>query len=145
MGLEVGLILGAAVSAAGLVAQTVQAKKAGRARKEAQQISGASEEIQNRLARRKAAREERIRRARIINSAEQSGGGGSSGVVGAISALGSNFNAAVAGQKSQELASRGISIQSQKFANAESKSERIDAFVKIGNAGIDLADDLDLF
>ena len=151
MGIETGLILSAAVATAGVIAQTVQASRARKAQREAQAISGASEEIKNRAARRRAAREARIRRARIIQSAETSGGEGSSGLVGSLSALGSNFASAVANQKSGELASQGISRASQSAADARSRSGQIGAFTKIAGIGVKLAfpgsddDDSDLF
>lgn len=107
-----------AVSAAATVYSTrKQEELAGQAadeRRKARRIQNSTEKVKNRSERRRAAREERIRRARLISTAENSGGAGSSGLVGATSALGSNFGAAVANQRFEELANRGISAALQK-------------------------------
>ena len=139
MGLETLLTL--AVSAASAVSSSVQARKRARAERTANAIQGAGGEIENRLARRRAAREERLKRARLVNSGELAGASGSSGMAGASSALQSNFGAGVAGQRSQELASRGISAALQRSADAQSRMASLDQWSQIGQKVIGIAGD----
>lgn len=131
-------LVGLAVSAATGIAQAAQARKAAKAQREASEISAAGQAVQDRVARRRALRETRIRRAIIENSAAQSGALGSSGVIGATSALESNTGASIANQESQRLTSVAIGRQNQIAAQAESKFDQIGAFGKIVNQGISL-------
>lgn len=144
MGIEL-LAVSLAVSAAGTVASTVQQSKARRARAEAGRVQGASETVRNRLERRRLARQERIRRARLVSEAESSGATGSSGLIGAQSALGANFGASVAGQTAQTLATRGVSAALQREADAVSRSAQISGFTSLVNKGISLGADAGIF
>lgn len=134
MGIE---LLTLAVTAATTIASTVQARKAAKSRKRAQAISNASEEIQNRTARRRAAREERIRRARLVQSAETSGAENSSGLVGATSALGSNLAAGIANQSSQRRGAQAISAANQKATDAEDRGRFFNSLGSLAKSGLD--------
>lgn len=127
-----------AVTAATTIAQMSQARRAAKAQKEASEISGAGQQIQDRVARRRAIREARVRRAMIENSAAQSGGQGSSGESGALSAVGSTLGASVANQSTQARVSQGISVQNQKAAEAETAFDQIGAFGKLANQGLSM-------
>ena len=147
MGIELTLLQGLqlAVGAAGVISGVATAKKATKARNESKNISTANQQIQDRIAKRRAAKESRIKRARLIQAGETSGASGSSGLVGATSALGANFGAAVAGQKSQQFAAQGISAANQRAANAESQGARNEALFEVLGKGIKMADDENLF
>lgn len=140
MGLETLALASLATTAATTVVQAVQARKASKAQEEANSISIAGQEVQDRVARRRAIRESRIRQAMIENSAVSSGATGSSGESGAIAALGSNTGAAVANQQSQSLTAAGVTRQNQRAASAESRFQQIGAFGAAVNQGISLWD-----
>lgn len=140
MGLGLIAFTSLAVGAASSVAQAAQARKAARAQEEAGEISSAQQEIQDRVERRKVAREARIRRAIIEQSAVTSGAEGSSGELGAKSALDSNVAASFANQSSQRAASQGITRQNQIAADAESRFDTIGAFGGLVQQGLSLWD-----
>lgn len=145
MGIGIGAILSLAVSAAGVVASSIQAKKARKSQRRAQAIQSASEEIKNRAARRRAAREERIRRAQIISSAGQSGAGTSSGVTGAVGGLRSSTAAGTALQSSNVIANQGISAALASAQRAQDRGKSILAFSNLAQEGINIFDDEGFF
>lgn len=120
-------VIGAVVSTVATVsAQRKQAsalEAQAEQQKLANQIGTASQVTQDRLARRRAAREERVRRARIISSGVTSGGAGGSGLFGSLSALTGNFDAALADQAGQRLASKGISAANQRAADFNTEAQ----------------------
>ena len=134
-------LLSLAVTAATTIAQQSQARKAARAQREANAISSAGQQIEDRMARRRALREARVRRAIIQNSAAQNGAQGSSGESGALSALGSNLGASFANQTTQANVSQGISAANQKSADAQNAFDQIGAFGKLAQQGIGLWSD----
>lgn len=140
-----GAILTLAVGVFSAVKQNQQAKKARIAQREANAVSGASQEVSNRLARRNEAKRLRITRARIMASATSSGVGESSGEFGATSASTSASNSSVATQQSQVLAAQGITAANQQAANAISRGKSIGAFGGLLQQGIGLADDAGKF
>jgi len=136
MGIETMLLL--AVSTAGTIAQSVQARKAAKAQKEARAISTAGGEIKDRAARRRALREERIRRARLVQASESSGTEGSSGELGAVSSLSANRQSAVANQSAQGLVAQGISAANQRAADAQTRFNQIGAFTDLVGKGLEI-------
>lgn len=120
-----------------------QQNKAARARKEGQRIQGNTEQVQSRLARRRAARQERQRRSALIASSVATGTGGSSGQLGAESAIGSNFGQAVAQQGAQTRGALGISAALQTAANAENRAASAQAFGNLVTSSINLKKTLD--
>lgn len=134
-------LLSLAVGAASTIAQTVQARKASKARRESQAVQTASQNVKDRLARRRSAREERVRRARLIQASTTAGTSGSSGEVGASSAIGSNFAASVANQSGQKTAADGISAANQRVADAQSRANSIAAFSGLAKQGLGMWDD----
>lgn len=145
MGLELGALLSLAVGAASTVASSIQAKKARKADAQAQAIQLASQRFENKIARRKSAREERIKRARIQASAEQAGAAGSSGEVGAVGALSANRASAEGAQRGLEGFSNAISASLQRGANLRSRSRETLAFGKLATTGIKVAEDFGIF
>lgn len=135
MGVEV---IALAVTAASAVNTTVQQRKAAAAQKESGAINTASGEAENIAARRRAAREARIRRGRLRAAAQSTGTSGSSGLAGAESALQSNLGAAIAGQRTQELAARGLTAASQRVADAKSNAAIFNAWAGVAMEGLDL-------
>lgn len=134
-------ILGLAVSAASTIVQAVQGRKAAKARRESQAVQTAGEAIRDRLARRRAAREERVRRARLLQSSEVGGTSGSSGELGASGALRTNSAAGVANQSSQRTVSQGISAANQQAADAQSRAASVGAFADLVQSGLNVWDE----
>ena len=136
----VASVLGLVLKGATIIAQRAQAKKAAAAQRESRAVETSGQQIENNLARRKAAREERVRRSRIIAASANEGTAGSSGEVGAISALGTNFGSAVSEQTSQVRAAEGISAANQRAADAQQKFDFIGSFGNLVQEGLDLFD-----
>tara|TARA_Y100001973_G_scaffold106665_1_gene186296 strand:+ start:17081 stop:17608 length:528 start_codon:yes stop_codon:yes gene_type:complete len=126
MGIGVGTIIAAASLATTAAAGYMQyqaASDAADAREEAGKISGAQQQIQQRRGTRQAIREERIRRARIMQAAESTGVGGSSGQFGSTAALSTLTGTNVANQRGQAAAARGIGAANQRAADAQSTGQ----------------------
>lgn len=138
-------VLSLAATAVSTVSQIRASKRAQDAREEQAAISGANEEIKNRLARRRQAKRERIRRAQILASAEGSNVAGSSGALGAVSALSSSTASSLATQQSNILAAQGLTRASQQEADAISSSKRAAAWGSLLNEGIAFAKEENIF
>lgn len=140
MGIET-LIAAASVatSAASSVMQRNQAKKVAQAQREGRDIQQASEERQNILARRRAAREARIRRARIAQASANQGTQGSSSEAGSQAALGANFGASAAAQSGQAAGAKAISKTNQAAADASFKQQQIGAYGELAQQGFGFA------
>lgn len=143
MGIEA--LLSLSITAASGLAQRSAARRAARARRTSNEIQTATGEIGNVIARRRSARQERIRRARLINSSRASGTAVSSGAFGALSAISSNFGAARSLQSVQELAARGLSAASQREASANERIQTIGQITQFANQGLEIASDAGLF
>lgn len=85
--------------------------------KEANAVSSAQEQVNSRVSRQRAARQERVRRAQLLSSSSMSGMAGSSGLIGAQSAMGSNFGQAVAQQRGQTNTAFALSNFNQQQAD----------------------------
>ena len=134
-------LLSLAVSAATGIAQAVQSRKAAKARRESQAVQTAGENIQDKLSKRRAAKEERIRRARLVQASTTGGTSGSSGEIGATSALGANFASAQASQSAQRGVAQGISAANQKEADAVGRSNTFGAIGNLAQQGFGMWDD----
>lgn len=130
------ILLGAAVatSAVSAIGQNRAQKKAAAARREANAISSAAEAIRSRMERSRSAKEERIRRARMLSVASSTGSSDSSGLAGGVSALGTNFAGARANQQVQSNAALGISAANQRAADALSRAQMFADFGSFGQA-----------
>ena len=137
MGIEVAI--GAAIAAASVatgVMQLGQAKKASKAREEGNKVSTAQQQSEAAASRRRAVREARIRRAMVLNQAENTGTSESSGALGATGVIGTNVASANAEARGQTRAIQGINAANQRAANYEYKAARIGAFGDIFTSGL---------
>lgn len=137
MGIEVAI--GAAIAATSVVTGVMQysaAKKADRARKEANAISSAQAKNDNIAAQRKAFREARLRRAQIMQSSENTGTAASSGQLGAVGVVGTNYGSNVATASGQTRSIVGINAANQRAADYEFKGAQAGAFGNIFSSAL---------
>ena len=123
MGLE--LIVGAASLAVGLISAGSAAadrKASAAAGREANQIRTAQGRVQASEQRRQLLREERLRRAKMLQGAQNSGTAGSSGVLGGTAAIGTNVDNVISQQLGDTKANEGINNWEQKAVNYENKA-----------------------
>lgn len=137
-------VLSLGVAAASAVSQDRQRRRAARAQTEANNVNTATGEINNTVSRRRAAREARIRIARLRANAQNTGTEVSSGLSGASSAIGSNLGIVLSQQKTAEQAARGLSAANQTIASASNNIARIREITKLAQQGIKIADDAEL-
>lgn len=133
MGVEILML---AVSAASAINTVRNQRTEASAQREAGKINTATGEAENIAARRRAAREARIRRGRLRAAAANSGTTGSSGELGASGALTSNLGGAVAAQRSGELSARGLSAANQRAADARSNTAIFNAYAGVAVQGL---------
>lgn len=109
------------ISAASAVHSAQQAKKVSRARREQNKVSNATERIKLEASRRQQLREERVRRAQILQASENTGVAGSSGAHGSISNLSTRIGGNLAIQTSGVLGTTGINNLSSDIAGYKSR------------------------
>ncbi len=137
MGIEV--ILGAAALAVGLISTGVSvnaANQSAAAQKESQNISLGQSQVTARENRRQLLREERIRRARILQGSENSGGSGSSGETGALGAINTNVSGQIAASTGESKANTGINIQNQKATDFDNQARQALQWGEVFQGGI---------
>lgn len=138
MGVE--LLIGAAVAAASVVTgigQLNAAKKASRARNEANNVANAQQANEAADSRRKAVREARIRRAQILQSSENAGlGTQGSGTQGAVSVVNTNLGSANSAASGQSAAATGINRLNQKAADYDFQAAKWGAFGNIFSSAL---------
>lgn len=141
--MAIGLVAGLTLASQGanLLIQRSASKRSEAAQQERGAISSGSQQVQDRLERRRLAKSSRIARAAIVNSSGNTGTTGSSGELGALSAERSSVDASIAGQGSQVLASRGITQQNNQIASAESRALGSQAFTNLFKTGLNIAED----
>lgn len=143
--------VGLAVAAGGTALSFVQQQRAQGQAKDAaneQRKAGAIQSSQNSLAQaqeqRQQIREERIRRAQIMNQAEQSGASGSSGEIGATGALSTNLASNIGSNRSAIQAGQMITGFNQRAANfstqAQTSMNRANMWNSISNVGSQVFD-----
>lgn len=123
-------VVSLAVTAAAAYEQSRQSKAAAKDRKEAAAVSQAEQAAQQNQNRRQQIREERVRRATILQSSQNTGVSASSGELGATSALGSLISGNLAGMNRQSRSAAGIGAANQSAADADLKGAQWGA---IGN------------
>lgn len=138
MGIETLLIASLAVGAAGTIHQASLASRQQRLQREGNRITQATNDFQNRLSRRQAIREARIRRARIANSAEVTGSSGSSGELGASSSVGASLGVSIAEQQRDILAKNALTDINQQVSNINYKMDRSAAFVGLAQTALNM-------
>lgn len=118
--MAVGAAIAAVVVAAASAYQQSRASKAAaKDRKEAQQVSQAEQAAQQNQNRRAQVREERVRRAQVLQSSQNTGVSQSSGELGATSALGTLIGGNLASMQRQQNSSAAIGGLSQSAADSD--------------------------
>jgi len=130
-------LLSLAVNAVSTIASMGADAQRASAEREARKIGSANEQLRNRDARRKAIREERVRRQQIAQASVNTGVSGSSGEIGSAAALASSVGRNIAFQQQETLAAQGISKQNQKAANAKTTMNNISSLTDLFQTGID--------
>lgn len=108
-----------AVAAGSAYAANEQASNAASDRKKAQKVGQAEQEAKSSEQRRQQIREERVRRATIMQSSENTGVTSSSGQLGAISALGTQVGGNISSLSRQTESASAIGSLNQSAANAD--------------------------
>jgi hypothetical protein len=136
MGIETALIVATAASvavgAAGTIQSSIQARKAGSARRKAVAAENRKQEIQNRRSRRSAIREAQVKRASIVNFAQGGDFGESSPVSQATGSISSQLGTNIGFSEAVSANNREIGFFSQKAANLDQSSQ---LFQSIGSLG----------
>lgn len=126
--LAVGVISGASASSA--------YKKSAAAQKEANAIETAQTKINAADERRRLLREERIRRARLMQGAQNTGTSGSSGELGAMSAITTNVDSIMSAQLGETKAIEGMNKWRQVATDYEQKARESLMWGDIFSSGI---------
>jgi hypothetical protein len=124
MGLETALLIGAAVVGAGTVIEGQRdAKAAARYSQQAQARAASEQRAANASEaareRRAQVREERVRRARILQTAQNTGTSDSSGELGALGSLSTNLGAGIGTNLGKIQTAQNLSIFGQQQADAQ--------------------------
>lgn len=123
MGVEVAIaVVALAVAGASAYEQNKQAKEAAKERKQANKVAQAEQSAVKNDNRRQQIREERVRRASIIQASQNTGVSESSGQLGATSALGSLISGNLASSSRQANSSNAIGGHLQKATNYDAKA-----------------------
>lgn len=123
MGITAIALASLAVSAVAGYQQYEAAKDSAKAREEGQDIQAAQGTIEQRRGTRQAIREERIRRARIMQASENTGVSGSSSQFGSIAALSTLTGSNVAAGRGRTAAARGIGRTNQTALDAQTQGQ----------------------
>lgn len=113
-----------AVAAGSMYMSAKQAKAASKDRKEASAVSSAENSAQRSQNRRQQVRDERVRRAQIMQGSQNTGASQSSGELGSTSALGTLISSNVASLSRQENSSNAISSWTQSAADHDLSSQQ---------------------
>lgn len=137
MGLEVIFgVISAVVGVVGGIAQANAASQAAAAQKEANNVQSAQQKVASAESRRQKVREERIRRAQIIASSENSGTTNSSGSLGAQGALATNLAGMVSFSQGESRANSAYNSNMQRAADFTSQANTIGAWTNTIQNGI---------
>lgn len=137
MGLE--LVFGALSLAVGLVSTAssqAAARRAAAAQAEANNIQLAQSENKSREDKRQLLREERIRRARIMQSSYNTGGAASSGEIGAMGAISTNVDSQVAASRGESKANAGVNLFNQKATDYNNQAQQALAWGEVFQGGL---------
>lgn len=107
------------------VMQASAASDAADERREAARIQSNRESIRNQENRRAMVREERIKRAQILQSSETTGTGGSSGEAGATGSLGTQTGLSLSFNTGDTRAVQDINAANQRAADANERARQI--------------------
>jgi len=131
---SLGLIV-SAVSGVYGVSQNIAARKDQKAIKREQAAANKGQELEER---RKQIREERVKRARILQASENTGTSGSSGEAGAIGNLSTNLGSNLGSNLSAVERGGTISDLSQSAANHQGNAQLAGAVGSLANTGLKL-------
>lgn len=137
MGIEV--IVAAATLTSSIVSaneQKKQAKKAAAAQQQNRNEENARNKAQQMAERRAQIREERVKRARVLQSAQNTGVAFSSGETGATSSLSTNLNSNIGFNQSMIASGERMSVFSQNAADAQMRGQNA---AMLGNLALNLA------
>lgn len=123
-----------ALTGASAVASNRQQSKAADEQKKVRRQQQASLAEQAAMERRQQIREERIKRARVMQAAELTGTTGSSGALGAGGALSTQFASNVGFNQSQLAGAQAISQYQQNAANAASRANDFNALGSVAGS-----------
>ena len=140
MGLE--LIFGAASLAVGLISNASAANdraQAGAAQRESNAIGTAQAKISSAENRRQLLREERVRRARMMQAATNTGTSGSSGLAGGTSAISTNVDNITSASLGETKANEGINKWNQKAVDLENQARQTLAWGDVFQSGLTTA------
>ena len=121
MGINVAIVA-LAISAVSTYQSVKASKQAAREQKNANKIQTAAQKNADAAARRQKIREERVRRAQILQQAENTGVSGSSGAIGAVGVLSNNLGQINANVNASADAAGAISDSNQRAADYSSKA-----------------------
>ena len=113
-----------------------QQKSSERKRRRANQVQRNQQTVEDRRSRSQAQREDRIRRARILNRAEAAGMGESSGVMGGLGSMTSQLGSAFAAQSGQALSADTITSLNNSAATNIFNAQMAEGFNNIFQAGV---------
>lgn len=133
------IIIGIASLAVGAVSTVVQAEAASDAakeRKEAREVDSAQFRNRQQEEIRKSVREERIRRAQILNQAENTGTSASSGAIGSTGALSTNLRSGAAFAQSNIKAHESVNRHLQNAADIETDAATFGAFANLFSSAL---------
>jgi len=116
-------ITSAIVAVTGIAISAEAASKARKATKERGEVQSAEQRNRDAAALRQQAREERIKRARILQASEEAGTGGASREIGAVSALRTQVSANVGRIAGGQRTAAGISDLNQDIASAQAQQQ----------------------
>lgn len=119
-----------AVAAGSAYAANEQASDAASSRKKAQKVSQAEQEARASESRRQQIREERVKRATILQSSENTGVTSSSGQLGSISALGSQVGGNISSLSRQTDSAAAIGQYNQSAVDSDYRAGQIQ---QVGN------------
>lgn len=120
-------IAAVAVAGASSYEANQQAKKAAEKEEEAQKVSAAEQAAQQTAQTRAQIREERVRRAQILQASENTGVTGSSGALGSTGALQTTVGSNLAAASRQAASAQAITGLQQEAADYRSKGRDIQA------------------
>lgn len=130
----IGSLIGGVFNLIGASIQAGAEREAAAENREANEIQKASSKVQSNLDRRAAVRQERIKRAAILQESINTGVGGSSGESGAIGSLGGSLSSLSAEAIGKGKANEGINLRRQNAEDIRSKGRATGAiFSTIGS------------
>ena len=139
MGIEVAVaVVSAAVAGASAYEQRQEQKSAAKKEKEARAVSQAEKAAQQTAQTRQQVREERIRRAQILQQSQNTGVGQSSGALGSTGALQTNIGSNIAATSRQTASYAAIGNLQQGAADNLARASEIGAIGQFAGSAIQI-------